>query len=114
MSRKRVVVTGLGVVSCLGNEIDTFYDNLLAGVSGVKTITSFPCEDYATRFAGWVPEFNPEPYLDKKTSSSCGSFYYVHYGCCEKSYSDVSMGQRAPSCRSFALWSYYWLRNGGD
>ncbi|CAG9046044.1 beta-ketoacyl-ACP synthase II [Chlamydia abortus] len=74
MSKKRVVVTGLGVVSCLGNEIDTFYDNLLAGVSGVRTITSFPCEDYATRFAGWIPEFNPEPYLDKKQARRVDRF----------------------------------------
>ncbi|SPN74026.1 3-oxoacyl-[acyl-carrier-protein] synthase 2,3-oxoacyl-(acyl carrier protein) synthase II,Enoyl reductase domain of yeast-type FAS1,beta-ketoacyl-acyl-carrier-protein synthase II,Beta-ketoacyl synthase, N-terminal domain [Chlamydia serpentis] len=74
MSKKRVVVTGVGVVSCLGNEVDTFYDNLLAGVSGVRTITAFPCEDYATRFAGWIPEFNPEPYLDKKQARRVDPF----------------------------------------
>ncbi|ACZ32804.1 3-oxoacyl-(acyl-carrier-protein) synthase 2 [Chlamydia pneumoniae LPCoLN] len=74
MSKKRVVVTGFGVVSCLGNEVDTFYDNLLAGVSGVRPITSFPCEDYATRFAGWIPEFNPEPYVDKKQARRVDPF----------------------------------------
>lgn len=48
MNKKRVVVTGMGIVSCLGNEVESFYDGLLAGISGVRTITSFPCDDYAT------------------------------------------------------------------
>lgn len=74
MSKKRVVVTGLGVVSCLGNEVDVFYDRLLAGESGVRMITSFPCEEYATRFAGWIPEFDPEPYLDKKQARRVDPF----------------------------------------
>lgn len=74
MRKKRVVVTGLGIVSCLGNDVDAFYDSLLAGISGVRTITSFPCEDYATRFAGWIPEFNSEPYLDKKQARRVDPF----------------------------------------
>lgn len=74
MSRKRVVVTGLGVVSCHGNDIDTLYDKLLAGESGVSNITSFPCQDYATRFAAWVPPFDPEPYLDKKQARRVDPF----------------------------------------
>lgn len=74
MSKKRVVVTGLGVVTCLGNDVDIFYDKLVAGISGVRTITTFPCDDYATRFAGWIDDFDPEPYLDKKQARRVDPF----------------------------------------
>lgn len=74
MSKKRVVVTGLGVVSCLGNDVEEFYNRLLRGESGVRMITSFPCDEYATRFAGWIEEFNSEPYLDKKLARRVDPF----------------------------------------
>jgi 3-oxoacyl-[acyl-carrier-protein] synthase II len=66
MSKKRIVITGMGVVSCLGNDVETFYKQLLAGTSGISTITDFPCEDYTTRIAGVIRNFDPELYLDKK------------------------------------------------
>jgi hypothetical protein len=46
--QRRVVVTGMGVVSCLGHDPDTFYDNLLAGKSGVTDIEGFDCKDFPT------------------------------------------------------------------
>lgn len=66
MNKKRIVVTGLGVVSCYGNDVDAFYQNLLAGKSGIATITEFPCEDFPTRFAGVIKDFDTGEYLDKK------------------------------------------------
>ncbi len=66
MRKKRIVITGMGVVSCFGNDIDLFYRNLLAGHSGVTVITEFSCEDYPTRIAGIIKDFDPGPYLDKK------------------------------------------------
>jgi 3-oxoacyl-[acyl-carrier-protein] synthase II len=66
MKKKRIVVTGMGVVSCFGNDVDHFYSQLLAGKSGAKTITEFPCEDLPTRIAAIIPEFDPGDYLDKK------------------------------------------------
>ncbi len=66
MAKKRIVVTGMGVVSCFGTDVDTFYSKLLAGESGISTITEFPCEELPTRFGGIIRGFNPELYLDKK------------------------------------------------
>ncbi|WP_068470483.1 beta-ketoacyl-ACP synthase II [Candidatus Protochlamydia phocaeensis] len=66
MNKKRIVVTGMGVVSCFGNDVDVFYQNLLAGNSGITTITEFPCEDYPTRIAGIIRNFETGEYLDKK------------------------------------------------
>lgn len=64
--RQRVVVTGMGLVSCFGSDVDIFYDKLLAGDSGVGLIKAFPCEDSATRIAAEVTGFEPEEYIDKK------------------------------------------------
>lgn len=66
MSKKRVVITGMGIVSCFGNDVDVFYQNLLAGNSGIGLITEFPCEDFPTRFAGSIKDFDAGIYLDKK------------------------------------------------
>ena len=66
MSKKRIVVTGMGIVSCFGNDVDVFYENLLAGKSGITPITEFPCEDYPTRFAGCIHNFEAGEYMDKK------------------------------------------------
>lgn len=66
MAKKRIVVTGLGIVSCLGSLVDVFYDNLLAGKSGISLITKFPCDVYPTRFAGVIKDFSTENYIDKK------------------------------------------------
>ena len=66
MDRKRIVVTGLGVVSCFGNDVDVFYNTLLAGKSGVAPIDRFTCDEYTTRFAASIPNFDDEGYVDKK------------------------------------------------
>lgn len=72
--KKRIVVTGMGVVSCFGNDVNFFYDSLLAGKSGVCPITSFPCDDYPTRFAAAVQNFDAGDYLDKKQARRVDRF----------------------------------------
>lgn len=66
MTKKRIVVTGMGIVSCFGQDVDVFYDNLLAGNSGVVPISLFPCEEYPTRIAAEVKNFEAGDYIDKK------------------------------------------------
>jgi 3-oxoacyl-[acyl-carrier-protein] synthase II len=74
MSKQRVVITGLGVVSCFGNDVDQFIDALMAGKSGVRAITEFPCEDYTTRFAAKISNFDPGGYIDKKQARRVDNF----------------------------------------
>lgn len=62
----RIVVTGLGVVSCFGDDVDHFYQQLLRGKSGISTISGFSTEDLATKFAGEIRDFDPSDYMDKK------------------------------------------------
>ena len=59
---KRVVVTGTGVISPVGNDVRTYWKNLLDGVCGIDYITSFPTEDLPVKIAGEVKDFNPADY----------------------------------------------------
>lgn len=72
--KKRIVITGMGIVSCFGNDVDIFYENLLAGKSGITPITHFPCDDYPTRFAGNILGFDPGEYIDKKQARRVDKF----------------------------------------
>jgi 3-oxoacyl-[acyl-carrier-protein] synthase II len=63
---QRVVVTGMGVMTSLGHDLETFWANLMAGKSGISMIESFDVSQYTTRFAGSIKDFNPEDYFDKK------------------------------------------------
>lgn len=74
MEKKRVVITGMGLVSCFGTDIEFFYKQLLAGKSGIIPISEFSCEDYPTRFAGCVRDFDPTKYIDKKQARRVDPF----------------------------------------
>ncbi len=78
MTKKRIVVTGMGLVSCFGMDVDQFYAKLLAGESGITPIEGFPCQEYPTRFAGTVREFDPGEYIDKKQARRVDPF--IRYG----------------------------------
>jgi 3-oxoacyl-[acyl-carrier-protein] synthase II len=63
MTDRRVVITGLGVVTPLGNEVETFWSNLKNGVSGIHTIDAFDVTGYECRIGGQVPDFDPKPFF---------------------------------------------------
>ncbi len=64
--QRRVVITGMGVVSPVGNDTASFWESLAAGRSGIRTIDAFDPAGYATRIAGMVKDFNPEAYMSAK------------------------------------------------
>lgn len=72
--KHRVVITGMGVVTSLGQDLDTFWDNLMAGKSGVSAIESFDVSDYPTRIAASVKDFNAEDYVDRKDARKMDRF----------------------------------------
>ena len=61
----RVVVTGLGIVSPLGNDVKTFWENIKAGSLGIAPITKFDTTDYKVKVAGEVKDFDPRAYMEK-------------------------------------------------
>ena len=66
MELKRVVITGLGAITPLGNDVESTWKNLVDGVSGAGPITLFNAEKFKTRFACEVKNFNPEEHFDRK------------------------------------------------
>lgn len=74
MELKRVVVTGMGGITPIGNSIDEIFQNLTAGTSGSGPITRFNAENCKTRFACEVKNFNPELYMDKKDARKMDLF----------------------------------------
>ncbi|NGX45447.1 MAG: 3-oxoacyl-[acyl-carrier-protein] synthase 2, partial [Chlamydiae bacterium] len=78
MEKKRIVITGMGLASCFGTDVKHFYNELLAGKSGIAPIKAFPCEEYPTRFAGSVRDFDTGEYLDKKQARRVDPF--IRYG----------------------------------
>jgi 3-oxoacyl-[acyl-carrier-protein] synthase II len=78
MTRRRVVVTGLGLISPVGNTVDEGWSNLLAGRSGIATITKFDASNFACRFAGEVKGFKVEDYFPAKEARHMDTF--IHYG----------------------------------
>lgn len=74
MKKKRIVVTGMGIVSCFGTDLESFYQQLLMGKSGIVPIEEFPCADYPTRFAGAIRNFDCGDYIDKKQARRADPF----------------------------------------
>lgn len=80
MKFRRVVVTGLGAITPVGNNVSDFWNNLLNGVSGAAPITRFDASKFKTQFACEVKGFNPEEYLDRKEARKIDVF--SQYGLC--------------------------------
>ena len=78
MTRRRVVVTGLGLISPVGNTVAEGWANILAGRSGIANITKFDASSFACRFAGEVKGFNVEDYFPAKDGRHMDTF--IHYG----------------------------------
>jgi len=72
--KHRVVVTGMGIVTSLGSDLETFWNNLVAGKSGVSRIESFDVSEYPTQIAAEIKDFNPEDYIDRKEARRMDRF----------------------------------------
>lgn len=64
--KKRIVITGMGLVSVFGSDIDTFYNKLLDGESGISLIDRFDASTFPVRFGGQVRDFSSKGYIDGK------------------------------------------------
>lgn len=71
---KRVVVTGMGVISPIGNDIDTFWNNVKAGTVGIGEITTFDTTEYKAKLAAEVKEFNAADFMDVKSAKRMERF----------------------------------------
>ncbi len=74
---RRVVVTGMGVISSLGNDVDTFWNNLVAGKSGIGPLTKFDTTKYSCKIASEVKDFDPHQFMDPKEAKYMDT--YIHF-----------------------------------
>lgn len=74
---RRVVITGIGLISALGNTASETWANLIAGKSGVRTISRFDIEAFSTKIAGEVRDFDPTVFIEKKEVKKMDTF--IHY-----------------------------------
>ncbi|KAB2337207.1 beta-ketoacyl-ACP synthase II [Cytobacillus depressus] len=77
MNKRRVVVTGIGAVTPLGNDVETTWKNILDGVSGVGPLTRVNADEYPVKVAAEVKEFNVESFMEKKDARKMDRF--THY-----------------------------------
>ena len=74
MEKRRVVVTGLGAVTPLGNDVETTWNNIVSGVSGIGPLTRVNADDFPAKVAAEVKDFDPTAYLDKKDARKMDRF----------------------------------------
>lgn len=74
MTKRRVVITGIGIVSPVGNNLETSWKNITAGISGIDKITLFDASELNTQFAGEVKNFSTEGYMDSKEARRMDRF----------------------------------------
>jgi 3-oxoacyl-[acyl-carrier-protein] synthase II len=78
MAKRRIVVTGLGIIAPTGNDVSTAWENVVGGRSGIGPITDFDVSDFATRFGGCIKDFDVTEYMSAKDARKVDPF--VHYG----------------------------------
>ncbi|QKG84651.1 beta-ketoacyl-ACP synthase II [Kroppenstedtia pulmonis] len=96
---KRVVITGMGILSPIGNDIPTFWDNILQGQSGVGPVTQFDASDFPTRIAAEVKDFNPFNYMERKESRRMDRFVQFAVAASQMALNDagIDIGKMDPS-----------------
>ncbi|MED4750075.1 beta-ketoacyl-ACP synthase II [Brevibacillus choshinensis] len=89
--KRRVVITGVGVISPVGNDAQTFWNSLLEGKSGIDRLTAFDASEYPTQIAGEVKDFNPELYMDKKEVRRTDRFVQFGLAAAKMAFEDAKL-----------------------
>jgi 3-oxoacyl-[acyl-carrier-protein] synthase II len=91
MQLKRVVVTGLGAITPLGNNVNDYWTNLINGVSGAAPITRFDASKFKTRFACEVKGFNTDDYFDKKEARKLDTYSWYGIAASVQAFADSGL-----------------------
>ena len=91
MELKRVVITGLGALTPLGNNVMDYWNNLVAGVSGANLITRFNTEKYKTKFACELKDFDPTVHFDRKELRKLDPYAQYAMIACDEAIKDSGM-----------------------
>lgn len=105
MQLKRVVITGLGSLNPLGNNVPDYWQALLSGKSGAAPITLFDASKFKTRFACEVKDFDPGKYLDRKEARKLDRFSQLAIAACEEAVQDAGLMDNKPDPdRTGVIW----------
>ncbi|MFT6816090.1 MAG: 3-oxoacyl-[acyl-carrier-protein] synthase II, partial [Sphingobacteriales bacterium] len=105
MKLRRVVITGLGAITPLGNSVDEYWKNLVAGQSGANLITKFDASLFKTQFACEVKNFDIENYMNRKEARKLDPFVHYAIASTEEAFKDAGLeeGNYDPD-RSGVIW----------
>lgn len=93
--KKRVVITGMGLVSVFGNDVDTYYNKLLEGESGITLIDRFDASSFPVQIAGQIHNFTPEGYIDGKNDRRLDDVWRYCLVAGKKALLDARLGPEA-------------------
>src|ERR1043166_1582954 len=91
MSERRVVITGIGIITPLGNDLNVFWQNLLAGKSGIGPVTRFDATNFDSKIGGEVKDFNAEGFMPAKETRRTDRFTQYAIGAARKAVADSKM-----------------------
>lgn len=101
--KRRVVVTGMGVFTALGTEVEEFYSNLLNGVSGISTIERFDTADMSVKIAGEIKNYDPEKYFERNEAKRLDRFTQYALIAAESAIKDCGLDLNAVDRDRFAV-----------
>ena len=110
---KRVVITGLGVVTPLGNTIEEFWKNIVEGKSGAGMLTKFDTTNYKTKFGCEVKNFHPEEFLDKKELRTYDLFTQYAIAASDQAIADSKLDFSSMSLKERAEIGVIWASGNG-
>ncbi|MGN6440053.1 MAG: beta-ketoacyl-ACP synthase II [Agriterribacter sp.] len=110
---KRVAITGMGVISPLGNTVNEFWENIANGKSGAGPITKFDASKFKTRFACEVKNFNPEAYIDKKELKKFDLFTQYAIAASDQAIKDAGLDFTAMNDEQLAEVGVIWASGNG-
>ena len=93
----RIVITGMGAITPIGTDVETYWHNLLKGKSGIRTITRYDASKMETRLAGEIHDFDPLAYLPKKLASRMALFTQYGYAAATQALQDSGITIEAPN-----------------
>jgi len=103
MNKRRVVITGLGAVTPIGNNIEEFWEGLKTGKNGVGPITKFDTEKFDTKFAFEVKNFDPDKYFDRKAAKRMDPFAWFALASAEMAFNDSGINIEAVDRNRFGV-----------
>lgn len=110
---KRVAITGLGAITPLGNSVEEFWQNVVAGKSGAGPITKFDASKFKTRFACEVKNFNAEQYIDKKEIKKYDLFTQYAIAASDQAIADAGLNFTNMSMEELAEVGVIWASGNG-